>query len=255
MTDTRREMTRAQFEEAAAYAYDNWWLTGEDAFVHVPSVMNVEGWNFYGHPGQSQLTEPQRVLMMWSDLVGQTSNGGFIQFVDNFSASLALAYRLVTKLEWPELIERFDRAFREQVGDPENPKPRQEPWGPDDDKAWAYYHERKIRELARINTRWRPWARQREMATLKRFPDGILSSWYDAAVNRGDISAADEFEANYGSAGGIKFKISPSRDDEPTEAADAFDDWFHLGETKAASKIFIGEYIIRHRDELCRLTD
>ena len=29
MTDTRPEMTRAQFETAAAYAYDGHWLTGE----------------------------------------------------------------------------------------------------------------------------------------------------------------------------------------------------------------------------------
>jgi hypothetical protein len=35
-------MTHAQFDEAAADAHDNWWLTGEDAFLHVPSVMNVE---------------------------------------------------------------------------------------------------------------------------------------------------------------------------------------------------------------------
>lgn len=254
MTDTRPAMTHAQFAEAAAYSgsYGSW-LTGEEHFLHVPAVMQVDGWDLYGHPGNAQLTEPQRVLMMWSDLVGQTSNGGFIQFVDNFSASLALAYRLIAKLEWPELLERFDRAFREQVGDPENPQPRQEPWGPDDDKAWADERERKVRELARINTRWRPWARQREMATLERLPDTILSSWYNDAVNRGDISTDGEHEANYGSAGGIRFKISHS--DKPTEAADAFDDWFYLGETKAASKIFIGDYIRRHRDELCRLTD
>ena len=255
MHDTRPEMTRAQFAEAAAYAYDNWWLTGEESFLHVPAVMRIDGWNIYHHYGNNQLTRPQRVLMMWSDLVGQTSNGGFIQFVDNYTHALALAYQLIEKLEWPELFERFDLAFREQVGDPLNPEPRQEPWGPDDDEAWADDRERKVRELARINTRWRPWARQREMAMLERFSDTILSSWYNDAVTRGDISADDEHEAGYGSAGGIKFKISQSQDDEPTEAADAFDDWFYLAETKAASKVFVGNYILRHRDDLCRLTD
>jgi uncharacterized protein DUF4375 len=177
VTDTRREMTRARFEEAAAYAYDNWWLTGEDDFLHVPSVMNVEGWNFYGHPGNDQLTEPQRVLMMWSDLVGQTSNGGFTQFVDNFEKSLPLAYQLIAKLEWPELFERFDRAFREQAGDPQNPRLLSEDWDWD------------------------------------------------------------------------------SGSEPPAEAAEAFDDWFYRDETKAASKAFVGDYIRRHRDDLCRLTD
>lgn len=177
MTETRPEMTRAQFEEAAAYAYDNWWLTGEDYFLHVPSVTNVEGWNLYGHPGQSRLTEPQRVLMMWSDLVGQTSNGGFAQFVDNFRDSLPLAYRLIAKLEWPELFERFDRAFREQAGDPQRPK-----------------------------------------------------------------LVADDWDWDSGA-------------EPPDDAAEAFDDWLYAAETKAASREFVGEYIRRHRDELCRLTD
>jgi hypothetical protein len=177
MTDTRREMTRAQFEQAAAYAYDNWWLTGEDAFVHVPSVMNVDGWDFFGHPGNDRLTEPQRVLMMWSDLVGQTSNGGFTQFASNFRKSLSLAYRLIAKLEWPELFERFDRAFREQAGDPRAPRLLSEDW-----------------------------------------------DWHSGS-------------------------------DPPAEAANAFDKWFYRDETKAASRVFVSDYIRRHRDELCRLTD
>jgi hypothetical protein len=170
-------MTRAQFEEAVAFAYDNWWLTGENSFLHVPSLTKVDGWNFYGHPGNLQLTEPQRVLMMWSDLVGQTSNGGFTQFVDNFRDTLPLAYRLIAKLEWPELFERFDRAFREQAGDPQNPRVMADGW-----------------------------------------------DWDSGA-------------------------------EPPDEAAEAFDDWLYLDETKAASRIFVGDYIRRHRDDLCRLTD
>ena len=176
MTDTRPEMTRAQFAEAWAFAYDNHWLTGEESFLHVPAVMQVEGWNIYGHSGNNLLTEPQRVLMMWSDLVGQTANGGFTQFAYNYASALALAYRLIAKLEWPELFERFDLAFREQVGDPQNPRSPRDAWRPE-----------------------------------------------------------DEFV--------------------PTEAADAFDAWFYRDETKADSRIFIRDYIIRHRDELCRLTD
>jgi hypothetical protein len=231
-------MTHAQFDEAAADAHDNWWLTGEDAFLHVPSVMNVEGWNLCGHPGNALLTEPQRVLMMWSDLVGQTSNGGFIQFVDNFSASLGLAYRLIAKLEWPELLERLDRAFREQVGDPENPRPRLEPWSDEDDAATDRQH--MIRELARSRTRWRPWARRRQEEMLALFSDSLLSGLY----------------MNAQIAGNISMPFSAEEEEElPTEAAEAFDEWFYLGVTKAASRVQVGAYIRRHRDELCRLTD
>ena len=236
--DTRPQMTRAEFETAAAYAHDDWWLTGEDYFIHVPSVMDVDGWNLYGHPGNAQLTEPQRVLMMWSDLVGQTSNGGFIQFVDNFSKSLAPAYRLIAQLGWPELLDRFDRAFREQVGDPENPKPRMEPWSEADEAATDRQH--MIREIARSKTRWRPWARRREEQMLALFSDTLLSGLYMSAQVAGQIpvSHSDEEE-----------------EELPTDAAEAFDDWFYLAETKEASKVHVGAYIERHRDELCRLTD
>lgn len=241
MTDTRPEMTHARFAAAAAYAHEGHWLTGEESFLHVPAVMQVEGWNLYGHSGNDQLTEPQRVLMMWSDLVGQTANGGFIQFVDNYASALALAHRLIAKLEWPELFERFDCAFREQVGDPRNPQPRQEPWGPDDDAAWAANRERMIRRLAVANTRWRPWARRREMASLERFTDTILSTWYNQAVERGEIVPDEEAATEVEQA--------------PEEAAEAFDDWFYRDETRAASRIFVGDYIKRHRDDLCRLSD
>jgi len=241
MIDTRPEMTHAQFATAAAYAYEGHWLTGEESFLHVPAVMQVDGWNIYGHSGNDQLTEPQRVLMMWSDLVGQTSNGGFTQFMDNYASALALAHRLVAKLGWPELFERFDLAFREQAGDPRNPKRRLEPWGPDDDAAWAANRERMIRRLALHHTRWRPWARRRERAVLERFTDTILNTWYNQSVERGEIIPDDEPTTEFEPA--------------PTEAAEAFDDWFHSDETRAASRIFVRDYILRHRDDLCRLSD
>jgi hypothetical protein len=237
--DTRREMTRAEFAAAASYSYDNWWLTGEDSFIHVPSVMTVDGWNLYDHPGNRLLTEPQRVLMMWSDLVGQTSNGGFTQFVDNFESSLLLAYRLIAQLEWPDLFERFDRAFREQVGDPATLRPKPGPWSAKEDMGPD--RQQMVRELARSRTRWRPWARRREAAVLELFSDMLLSGLYIDAVSKGAIPAHN----------------TPGDEINPTqiEAAEAFDDWFYRAETKAASRIFIGDYILRHRDQLCRLTD
>lgn len=253
--DTRPELTRADFAKKAAYAYENWWLTGEESFVHVSSVMNVEAWNIYGHPGNTQLTEPQRVLMMWSDLVGQTSNGGFVQFVDNYSDSLALAYQLISQLGWPDLFERFDRAFREQVGDPADPKPRQDSWSEADDAAVAANRELMISELARANSRWKPWARQRERAMLAAVSETILQGWYEDAVERGEIKPRDESQPTYGTFGGFAYRINDSSDDRVTEAADAFDTWFYLDETKAASRLHIGDYIVRHRDQLCRLID
>ena len=239
MTDTRPEMTHAQFEAAASYAYEGHWLTGEEHFLHVPSVMQVEGWNIYGHIGHNRLTEAQRVLMMWSDLVGQTANGGFEQFVDNFESALELAHPTIAKLDWPELFERFDRAFRERAGDPRNPQLMREEWPERDD--WPAKRELIIRHIAEKETRWKPWARRRAVASLNRLTDTILNTFYNRAVERGEIVPPEE----------------PAHAADPViaEASEAFDDWFYLDETKEASRTFIGGYIRRNRDDLCRLTD
>lgn len=237
--DTRPAMTRAEFEAAAGYAYERHWLTGEEHFLHVPAVMQVEGWNIYGHIGHNRLTEPQRVLMMWSDLVGQTANGGFTQFVDNYESALELAHAYIAKLGWPELFERFDLAFREQAGDPRRPQVRREEWPDFDD--WPAKRERIIRHIAQKETRLRPWARASAAASLECMPDTILNTWYNRAVESGEIPPAEDRR--------------PDVDPVPTEAAEAFDDWFYLDETKAASRTFVGDYIRRSRDGLCRLTD
>lgn len=239
MTETRPAMTRAQFEAAAAYVdSERWWLTGEEHFVHVPGVMDVEGWNIYGHSGNNRLTDPQRVLMMWSDLVGQTSNGGFTQFVDNYENALELAYPLIAKLEWPDLFERFDRAFREQAGDPRNPQVRRAEWGPDD---WPANRARIVDHLARKASRFKPWVRAREAASLERLTDMILNTFYNQAVAAGELAPSPERR--------------PLVEEPPIEAAEAFDKWFYRDETKAASRHFVGGYILRQRDGLCRLTD
>ena len=237
--ETPPEMTRAEFDAAAAYAYERHWLTGEEYFVRVPAVMEVEGWNRYGHIGHNRLTEPQRVLMMWSDLVGQTANGGFTQFCDNYENALELAHRYIAELGWPELFQRFDLAFREQAGDPGNP---QRKWAayPEAD-VWPAKREQVIAHLARKHTRWRPWARRRKAAGFAQFSDTILNTFYHRAVEAGEIVPDDQ--------------PAPEVEPIPTEAAEAFDDWFYRDATKAASRTFVGDYIRRHQDELCRLSD
>jgi len=85
--DTRPIMTDGEFADASSDTCPNWWMTGE-SLIHVSSVMNVEGWNSYGHPGNLTLTPAQRTLLMWSDMVGQVSNGGFVQFCDNYANAL-----------------------------------------------------------------------------------------------------------------------------------------------------------------------
>lgn len=237
--ETRPILTPEEFEERASHVDSGWWLTGE-GLIHTPSVMNVPGWNLYGHPGNEQLTEAQRVLMMWSDLVGQVANGGFEQFISNYAEALALAYRLIEKLEWGELFERFDAAFREQAGDPSNPQPvDSEAWGPETDEPGAN-RAHMLDSLAHSKTRWRPWARRGERALYDRLSDTVLQTLYNMAVSNGQIQPVDKQPA-------VEYEPPPC------VAADAFDTWFYLDSTRQESRHYVGSYIRAHRDQLCRI--
>lgn len=108
--------------------------------MYVKEVMEIKGWNLYGHPGFDSLTTAQQTLIMWGDVVGQVSNGGFVQFVCNYSKSLTLAHSLLPNLDWQELTERFNRALIEQVKDPMNPVV----WEPEYDVTWHKVGESEL---------------------------------------------------------------------------------------------------------------
>lgn len=236
--DTRPTLTPEEFEQRATYVDSGWWLTGE-GLIHTPSVMNVPGWNLYGQPGNAQLTEAQQVLMIWSDLVGQVANGGFEQFISNYAKALALAYRHIAKLEWPELLERFDAAFREQAGDPANPQPVDSgAWGWEADEL-GVHRTHMLDSLARSKTRWRPWARRGERVLYDQLSDTVLQTLYNRAVSNGRIQPVAKHQVEY--------------EQPPCVAADAFDTWFYLDSTRQESQHYVGSYIRAHRDQLCRI--
>ncbi|KTF67347.1 DMP19 family protein [Sphingomonas sp. HT-1] len=238
MTDTRPILTDTAFEEAARYVDERWWMTGEN-LIHVPAVMNVEGWKYYGSPGNLLLTPAQRILMMWADIVGQVSNGGFTQYVENYADDLALGVAAVDALEWPELRERFARAMEEQAGDTRAPK-----WvGPvaltDDPEKWRASRKRLIRHLAR---RGKPWWKPTSKASLafveQLYPEWRLELEYQRAVFSGKLRSGGE----------RLFDFVPP----PTHEADAFDSWFYADSTKAASITYVGAYLLKVRDQLYR---
>lgn len=113
-TDTRPPMTDDAFEQLAGYVDDNWWMTGED-LIHNPELMNVEGWGTYGSTGNLSLTDAQRTLMLWSDVVGQVSNGGFEQLCDNYPDILEMMREAIDGLGWSNLSEHFVPAMTEQL--------------------------------------------------------------------------------------------------------------------------------------------
>lgn len=153
MNDTRPIMSDAEFDQAANYVDEGWWMTGE-SLIHVKSVMDVFGWDRYGHPGNLSLTPAQRVLMMWSDIVGQVANGGFEQYCDNYAKDLALGLAAVRALKWPDLQARFERAMIEQAGSLADPVLKQPVALTDEPEKWQASRKRLIRHLAGLRKPW-----------------------------------------------------------------------------------------------------
>ena len=245
-TDPRPEMTRAQFEAAAGYAHERHWLTAEEHFIHVPAVMKIEDWQTYGSIGHNQLTEPQRVLMMWSDLVGQTANGGFEQFADNLEYALPLSEHLIRQLQWPELWAHFEPALAEQRA---LLKARHfsEHWFTFNPSLGlvARSRSRMIEQLAKANTRLNPFKRAAERARLEALTNDQLADLHDQAVAAGKIQPDP-----------ARSSSSMEEAEEPNAlASQAFDNWLYSDETKAESRRVVGDYIRRNRDQLVRLVD
>jgi len=232
--ETRPQMTLAQFEDSASYVEPDWWQTG-DGFIYHPLIMDIQGWNVYGHAGNAKLTEAQRVLMIWSDLVGQLSNGGFEQFVYNYQFALKLAYNHIEKLAWPELFSKFDAAFREQAGDPHNPTP------------FAANLLNKAHREHMINQLELAEPQRHKLGGLikpKKYSDlseSDLYVLYKKIILKGEM---ETFVAQ-----------SDAIDSLPVVEAEAFDNWFYLKSTIESSVRFIGAYIRSHRDQLCRIID
>jgi hypothetical protein len=238
MTDTRPVMTDAEFEQRAAYVDANWWMTGE-SLIHVSSVMNVDGWRVYGHPGHMSLTPAQRTLMMWSDIVGQVSNGGFIQLCDNFARDLDRAVAAIDALQWPELRERFRRAMAEQAGDADSPRRVQPVPLSEDPEKWAASRRRIIRHLAgRGKAPGQPITPEDLAFVESQYDEWRLELEYQIAALRGALPSGGE----------RMFDFVPP----PEEEADAFDAWFFTDETKADSARYVHDFILRHRDQLYR---
>lgn len=241
MIDTRPVMTDAEFAEASGDTFPNWWMTGE-RLIHVSSVMNVEGWNSYGHPGHLALTPAQRTLMMWSDIVGQVSNGGFIQFCDNYVNALPLAVGAVGSLEWPDLNERFCRAMTEQASDASAPVRRQPVPLEDDPIKWAASRMRLVRHLARRKKRWWQPTTASSLATVHLLNDEAqLQLKYQLAVLSGEMASGGERFFDF--------------DASPSDEAEAFDDWFYSTEAKEASAHYVHRYVMHHRTSFIERTN
>lgn len=238
MTDTRPAMTSAEFRAAASYVDNGWWQTGEN-LIHVSAVMDVEGWNIYGSPGHARLTPAQQTLMMWSDIVGQTSNGGFTQYCDNYAKDLRLGVAAVRALGWPELQDRFEASLVEKAGSVEHPVNRKPVALTDEPEKWEASKQRLLQYLARRGKRWwQPSNPIHPRFTILSSAEFALQLEYIQLVTAGEMSSGGEQYFDF---------VPP-----PVVMADAFDSWLYSDEAKHDSTRYVGAFILRHADELHR---
>ena len=238
-------MTRAEFDQAADYVHTDWWLTGED-LIHHNSVTGIEGWNLYGHPGNAGLTNAQRTLMMWSDLVGQAANGGFEQFAYNLRGALGRVEELLAPLEWPDLRRHLGPALLEQQA-LLKAQQFQEHWFTFEPGLGLIARSRSqmIEKLARARSGLNLLKRGPERARLNALGNDQLTDLYDEAVAQGLVRQEPARSSS----------MAEAEAEEATPASDAFDDWLYAPETKAASRQFVGAFIRGNADQLVRFTD
>jgi hypothetical protein len=238
VVDTRPVMSSEAFEQAAREADDRHWSTGGN-LIHVPAVMEVAGWDRYRSDGHKLLTPAQRTLMMWSDVVGQVANGGFIQYCRNYAPDLALGVAAVEELQWPELRVRFNRAMSEQAGSVEAPKLIEPVPINQDPEQWQLSRERLILHLIRQHVpEPRPVTEAMRVVYEESADEAQLQWWYVEAVQKGELASGGERYFDF---------VVPPRVEER-----AFNDWFYRAETKRASHHFVSDYILQNRGQLYR---
>ncbi|MBP6689192.1 MAG: hypothetical protein KA153_04315 [Hyphomonadaceae bacterium] len=219
MVETRPLMSAQDFERGASHREANWWATGEQ-LIYRPEVMNLPGWRSYGSPDNLKLTEAQRCLMIWGDLVGQVQNGGLAQFFENYQSALETAESCVSQLGWPELEERYKACFRDYI----------HVGGKDATlKQWRE-HRGKERE------RYRREAREILRRTTGKPFDG-------------DLERLDWFVWTFCARGDIRVQ------EWDYATIDAFNPWFYTDAVKEASSTYIATFARSRRDELVRISE
>ncbi len=217
MSDTRPQFSEEEFERLAAHREPNWWGTGE-GLIYREEVTSLPGWRTYGSPDHLKLTEAQRCLMMWGDIVGQVQNGGIAQFFGNYESALEFAGACVSQLGWPELKDRYDKAFTDYI------HVNGEDATLDQWRAHrASEHERYRREAkAKV-----------EQASGKPFDGDMekLDRWVWMFAARGDFA--------------IQGWEHP--------CVDEFNAWFYSDATKDSSSRYILAFAQGRRDELARI--
>jgi hypothetical protein len=217
--ETRPLLTHAEFSVAVASVDDDGFPRGRGLFIS-PATSD-DHWNTFGSTAHARLTEAQRVLMAWQQVLWggvYSSCLAFDLFENHWGQQSGEGLRLISLLGWPELIRQLQRVFRRCVGDPATPE-----------KAHADWRRREKREIAMMLAEVRSIVRVR---SGKDYADeDTLMQFAQLLWGRGEIQSA------------------PVRD---FSGAGAFKAWLELEKTKTESIWRLRTWLHDRQDELCR---
>lgn len=235
MPDLRPRLSGQAFEELARRRREGWWLNGNGLIAAV-AQLRADGVDVYAPDNAALLTHAQRVLSVWCDLVGQVQNGGVQQFCDNLPTALPFAARAIPELDWPALSQRFGQALAEHAEANRPVALTDEP------EKWTASRQRLPRFLAprHIGRSWLITRRDLDRVAAA-YEDWELQDLYQRLVRAGKMPSGGE----------AVFKWQ----EPPSDAAEAFDDWFLDADTREVSGHFIPAYILANRDALALIDD
>lgn len=216
MSNTRPQLSEAEFERLAAHREPNWWAVGEK-LAFAPEILAVEGWNVPGSPGNLRLTPAQRDLLAWVVVVRDGTFGSISDFFFESRQMLAAAELAISHLGWPELQRNYMAAARAFMTVNGKPVTAAE-WAQEEKDNWE-----RLRDEARRFQR-------------KNGLEPATGADLDRAVMRMQMSGL--------------IAMKPHREHE---AVNRFDNWFQSEETKIASERYVSSFIRRNRDELARI--
>jgi Domain of unknown function (DUF4375) len=244
MPDTRLRMSQSQFEVALAHVEPNHWATGERVLYH-PAMTAVQGWNIFGSVGFRKLTNAQRVLLYWGDLIGQVSNGGIAQLHSNMPDVVARLPTALEALGWDELSIRFEVAQAAYIA----PSATIADWR--NRRALEDEFQRK-----RLLKAWRSG-----IETYDPLPIWLLRFWHNRLGGRFDRAKTlkawrrhyrDKPEPDMLWVFAAQVEM-PTRPVSPWEAV--FNSWFCSDQTKFQSYREITRFLRDHKDELVETID
>lgn len=240
MTDTRRSLTEAEFEQAAEYVDPNSWATGDRLLYH-KAMTDVPGWRTYRSPGFRRLTVAQQTLLYWADFVGEVANGGLSQLYMNKPDIIDDVRTAIHALNWPELREQHDAAHLAYIA----PSKTAEQWR----KQLKRANEQEEKALLKL---WRAGIHEYEP-----LPIWLIDFWRERGRGPFDREKARQawrkhyrncppdpsmlwaFAAQQGAT--ITRKT-------PEEVA--FNAWFYRDETKQQSREYVSRFIRANKNQL-----